>query len=185
MGFKWKGALSELTGRLKDVRDKLVGDGQIQDAEVFDGSIGKIQNIVESLWDAFSDGFDLADLKVLGRATVQVVEIAEELEGKTEAEKDQFVRDSAHAIYKIWDPDIPYLWESAEDALERKAIDAATNFLLDGAKYLIRKFKPGTPFEGNDQSPAVESGEAPTENGGSAESDDGEGDPAPAEDASE
>jgi hypothetical protein len=153
MGFDWQGTLGQLAGRLKEVKDKMLGDEEAQQPELLEGHVATVQQIVTDLWEAFQDGFDLSDLGAVAKAVVKFVEIAEDMEDKTGPEKKQFVQDAALAVYRIWDPNIPIIWGDMERALERKAVHLAAGAVVDGCLSLVRKLKAKDEDGVNEKAP--------------------------------
>lgn len=141
MGFDWKGKLEDLKDRLDVVKEKVLGHEEIQQPELLEGHMATIHGTIIGLWDAFQDGFDLGDIGAIAKATVTFIEIAEDLEGKTGAEKLEFVQDGALVIYRTWDPNIPVVWGALERTLERKAVHMAVKAIVDGCLSLVRRVK--------------------------------------------
>lgn len=141
MGMKWNGPLSEMPERLQVVIKEQTEAGTLRHPDSLSVYAESIQEVVTELYEAFSDGFDLKDLGVLGEAVAELVDIVDDAGDLDDKGMEQLAGDFALVIYKIWDPDIPYLWESAENTLEAAALHAAAAMAVKGILRLLRKHK--------------------------------------------
>ena len=139
MAMKWNGPLEELPERLQVVIAEQAAAGNLKQAAHVLVYAETIQEVLADVWTAFSDGFDLADLGALGAAVGELTAIAVDAKDLSAQVADEFLGDCAQVIYKIWDPDIPYLWESAENKLEGLAIRAASTMAVAGIRKALQK----------------------------------------------
>lgn len=139
MGMKWNGPLEELPDRLLVVIKEQTVGGYLKHPDTVAVYAKSIKEVVTDLWDAFSDGFDLADLATLGEALAVLTKIAVDTESFSDKVTDECVGDFALTIYKIWDPDIPYLWESAENKLESAGVRMAVSMAVSGFRRLLKE----------------------------------------------
>lgn len=153
MGFDWKGKLEDLKDRIKTVKDKMLGDDEVQQPELLEGNIAVIHDTVVDLWDAFQDGFDLSDIGAVAKAVVEFVKVSEDIKDQTGKEKREFVQDAALAVYRIWDPNIPIVWGSMERALERKAVHLVSGAVIDGCLSLVRRLKKQDEIDQSEERP--------------------------------
>lgn len=139
MAMKWNGPLEELPERIPVVISEQTAAGALKHPARVAIYAEDILKTVTSLWDAFSDGFDLSDLGAIGAALGDLTALAVDAESLNDDVIDDFVADCALVIYKIWDPDIPYLWESAENKLEEMGIRAAASMAVSGVRRVLQK----------------------------------------------
>ena len=141
MAMKWNGPLFELPSRLKVVIGEQVASGDLKHPDLVSVYGESIEEVVTELYEAFSDGFDLSDLGVVGEAVAELVDIVDDAGDLDAKGLEQLAGDFALIIYKIWDPNIPVLWESAENTLEAPALHAAAAMAVKGLLRLLRKHK--------------------------------------------
>jgi hypothetical protein len=149
--MEWNGPLEEMPERLLAVIKELTADDYLKHSDTVTTFAKSIQEVITELWSAFSDGFDLSDLAVVGEALAVLTKIAVNTGAFSDREIDECVADFALVIYKIWDPEIPYLWESAENKLESVAIRGAASLAVGGFRRLLK----------DEEAPADETGVLP------------------------
>lgn len=161
MAMKWNGPLSELPERLQVVIAELTKGGYLKHPDNVSVYAESIQEVLTDVWEAFSDGFDLSDLGALGGAVGELTAIAVDAESLSDEVIDEFLCDCALVIYKIWDPDIPYLWESAENKIEAMAIRAGATMAVAGIRRALQRVKdaPDDGPVGDPDGPEGDSGE--------------------------
>ena len=171
MAMKWNGPLTELPARLQTVIEEQTTAGDLKHPALVSVYGESIQEVVTELYEAFSDGFDLKDLGVLGEAVAELVDIVDDAGDLDDKGLEQLAGDFSLVIYKIWDPDIPYLWESAENTLEAAALHAAAAMAVKGILRLLRKHKiKKVPYDGPvTQLPGEDAGNTAADDGDSGE----------------
>ncbi len=131
--------------KLKEVLLGLQAKGYMQtDAAVLvDENLDKVVAIVEDVHEALEDGLQWEDLSTLATVVGDLVELADEMEDMTNKDKAKFVENAIYAIYKFYDPDIPFVPEfgGIEDRLENAVIPKATHFAVETAVAIYKKFK--------------------------------------------
>ena len=131
--------------KLKEVLLGLQAKGYMQtDAAVLvDENLDKVVAIVEDVHEALEDGLQWEDLSTLATVVGDLVELADEMEDMTNEDKAKFVENAIYAIYKFYDPDIPFVPEfgGIEDRLEHAVIPKAAHFAVETAVAIYKKFK--------------------------------------------
>ena len=131
--------------KLKEVLAGLQGKGFMETgaAELVDANLDQVVSIVEDVHEALEDGLQWDDLKTLAIVVGDLVEIADEMNDMKNEDKAKFVENAIYAIYKFYDPDIPYVPEfgGIEDRLEHAVIPKAAHFAVETAVAIYKKFK--------------------------------------------
>lgn len=137
MGF----SLEDLKRKVKETAERLIGNGHIEQSGVLTVHLSKIQEVIGDLREAFSDGLQLEDLGPMGKALVALMVMIDDMDELSGEEKKAFIEDAAVVIYKTFDPNFPYLWGKLEDIVERKLVRIFAGMTVEGAVWLIHKFK--------------------------------------------
>ncbi len=131
--------------KLKKVLSSLQGKGFLASdaAEMVDENLDQVVAIVEDVHEALEDGLQWEDLKTLASVVADLVELADEIDDMTNENKAMFVENAIYAIYKFYDPDIPYVPEfmGIEDRLEHAVIPKAAHLAVETAVAVFKKFK--------------------------------------------
>ena len=139
-----------LLDKLKDKLNDLKGDLGMGDS--VEEKMPEIAGLLEDLDEIFSDGLQWDDVgKVLGQVVPELMEIADSLEGKTGAEKREFVSDAIWVIYKHYDPNIPWIPEWIENKLEQVVVGKLAEAAVEAAYKVYQKFNDAREEEQKDE----------------------------------
>ena len=112
----------------------------LSNAELVEEKVPEIEAVVKDVQEIFEDGFQWADVgAILGQVVPGLMDIAKTVEGKTGAEKKEFVVDCVWTLYKVFDPDIPYVPEFIENKLEKLVVHKATEMAVEAVCSYAKK----------------------------------------------
>ena len=114
------------------VRDFVTTESSI---DVLEQRMPEIQKIADQAIDIMADGFQFSDVISMFEFIGPLMNLVKEMEGLTNAQKEQFVVDAVWFVYKTVDtyPDgesnrinVPLLFGAMETSFEKKVLDFAT-----------------------------------------------------------
>ena len=107
--------------KLLEVIESIKDD--LSDVDAVKQSLPEVLVVVEDVKELFADGFQWSDVGgFLGKVVPGLMDISKSLKGKTGDEKREYVVDACWTIYKVFDPNIPWLPEPFETKLERVVV---------------------------------------------------------------
>ena len=150
--------LGDVTGWIDWVKTtigNLQNSGDIESGDLMDKYIDKFASMAADVAEAVKDGFQFTDIYEIGRLVPEIMEIAREIAGTSNEQKNQFVVDTVWVIYHSVDtgPDgkqnrikVPGMhWLSSlgitapEEKIERLVLKTATEMAIKAAYVYFEK----------------------------------------------
>jgi len=132
MGFdlaKLKAAISK-AGQLKALADPIRVEAHMPELE----------EVLQALTNVFGDGFQWSDVPLfIGEVVPEFMDVARAFKEETGAEKKQFVIDAVVTTYFYYNPNLPWIPEPFETALEKWIVPKLAEAAIEAAYKLGKK----------------------------------------------